>query len=448
MNLYLSNFGCKANRYDAAAMVTPLLREGHDLVGDSVLADVIVVNTCTVTGRSDAKARTAVRHFHRRNPHAAIIVTGCSVHTNRNVLRELPGVRAVLDTEERFGLSSILEEYELLDRKGNGDRGKHRREEGGTDFDHWRDGIDAFPGRSRAYLKIQDGCSGACSYCIIPHVRGRSRSRDPGDVVREARRLHEQGHREIVLTGIHIGHYGRDRDIEKNLWELIERLLSETEIQVVRLGSLNPDEISSNFLRSMAGEERVARHLHIPLQSGSDTVLASMARTYRAGDFERVVEEATQLMPTVNIGSDVIVGFPSEGRREFTETCDLIERLPLGYLHVFRYSDRPGTRASSMPRSASTAEVTRRGRLMKKIGLGKKNTFMGRMVDRLLPAVYERMCEDELFPRIYRSSNYLKLYTGDVPETFAAGRFKTVSLFRDGLRGHPVTEGVTAGRRT
>ncbi len=444
MNIFLSNFGCKSNRYDAAAMLTPLFRQGHELVNDPCAAGVLVVNTCTVTSRSDAKARAAVRNLHRRNPEAGIIVTGCSVHTSRKELSALPGVYAVLDNSERFRLHAVLTENGLL-RAGAGGGGDSDGPSGEAGFDHWRDGIDRFPGRSRAYLKIQDGCDGACSYCIVPRVRGRSRSRDPGALVREARRLNGQGHREIVLTGIHIGHYGRDRTDGITLRDLIEHLLAETEITSIRLGSLNPDEISVDFLRYLRGEERIARHLHIPLQSGSDRVLGSMARTYRSKDFERVVEEATGLMPTLNIGSDVIVGFPTEGNREFRESCDLIERLPVGYLHVFRYSDRPGTRASAMAGRATDPEVTERCRIMKEAGSRKRSEFRGRMLDRLLTAVHERTFENEPVPHVYRSSNYLKLYSDRAPEPPGNGRFRTVSVFRDGLLGYPVPEGAAAG---
>jgi threonylcarbamoyladenosine tRNA methylthiotransferase MtaB len=427
MNFYLMNFGCKANRYDAVAMTAPLVSGGYTEVRDPACADIIIVNTCTVTARSDAKARTGIRALHRRNPRASIIVTGCSVETQGKALSRLEGVDLVLGVRERFNLHVLL--------PGPGDRLNPTAAcsvPGVTGFDAWRDGIEEFPGRARAFLKIQDGCDNACAYCIVPRVRGKSRSRQPEHIVREASRLLSHGHTEIVLTGIHIGHYGKDIGLGMDLTCLLKRLLEETGVPLLRLGSLNPDEIGDGLLGLVASEERIAKHLHIPLQSGSDFVLARMGRPYRARAFEERVLRAVELMPLVNIGSDVIVGFPAEGGVEYEETWRLIEELPVAYLHVFRYSERPGTRACFMEKRASTPEIVSRAREMKLLGKKKREEFQRRMLGREVMAVLEAK-RDGIY--LYRSTNYLKVLC-DV-----SSRGVPVFLRITGVRGD-VLEGV------
>lgn len=401
MNFYLMNFGCKANQYDAAAITSPLLAKGYREVRNPVHADIIIVNTCTVTARSDAKARAGIRALHRANPSASLIVTGCSVETQGEVLARLEGVDLILGVKERFGLHALLPDPAPLE--GPFSPRSVGRAEG---FDAWKDGIAEFPGRARAFLKIQDGCDNACTYCIVPKVRGRSRSRHPEHILREAKNLLSRGHSEIVLTGIHIGHYGRDAEWGIRLTELVRMILIETDVPLLRLGSLNPDEIDDGLLDLLAVDERMAKHLHIPLQSGSDSVLAKMARPYRSRDFEERIDAALGRTPLVNIGSDVIVGFPAEGEEEFGESRRLIERLPIGYLHVFRYSQRPGTKASSMERKASLGEAISRARDMKLLGRKKREEFHRRMIGREVRAVEEGRRDGKY---IYRSTNYLKI---------------------------------------
>jgi len=428
MTFYMINFGCKTNRYDAVTMSLPLLDRGYREVSGPGEADLILINTCTVTARSDAKARASIRRLHRANPSASIVVAGCSVETQGELISNLPGVDLALGLHERSKLHYFLE-------------GRVRSHTGsnagsGIQADYWREGIDRFPGRSRAYLKIQEGCNNSCSYCVIPSVRGKSISRQSDHVIREAVKLLQAGHTELVLTGIHIGHYGWDLNDRTNLEVLVARLLDETDVPMLRLGSLNPDEISTGFLDLMASNKRIARHLHIPLQSGSDNVLASMARSYRSRKFEEVTTRATEYMPLINVGSDVIVGFPTESAMDFSETRRLIENLPVGYLHVFRYSDRTGTRASDLDKCATTEEVTRRAREIKKLGSKKKHNFHLSMVGKVLPAVYER--EIGSGDHVYRSTNYIKVYAGEHVKSSDPLLFDIKGITRDGLAGSVV----------
>jgi threonylcarbamoyladenosine tRNA methylthiotransferase MtaB len=428
MNFYLVNFGCKTNRYDAVTLTLPLHGNGHKEVATAVEADLILINTCTVTKRSDAKARASIRHLNRVNPKASIVVSGCSVETQGDLISSLPGVELTVGVNEHSKLQRFMESRYRNGGNGNSDRWKTE----GREYDSWIDGVDMFPGRSRAYLKIQDGCDNRCTYCVIPRIRGSNRSRYPKDIVREAQRLLLAGHTELVLTGIHIGHYGKDLINSTKLVELIRILLDETDMTILRLGSLNSDEVDEKLIQLMASDQRIARHLHIPLQSGSDRVLAAMARSYRSAGFDKVVRLAREHMPLINIGSDVIVGFPTEGRAEFDETYRLIEKLPIGYLHVFRYSDRTGTKASSLRRCATTEEVKERAGEMKRLGRSKRDAFHRAMVGKRLMAVYEREAEDG--DSIYRSTNYLKLYTTELVTDGYPASLEVEGLYLDGLR--------------
>jgi len=407
MTYYIVHFGCKTNKYDAVALTLPLTARGCREVASPAEADIIIVNTCTVTARSDAKARARVRHLHRENPEASIIVSGCSVLTQGKRITSLPGVELAL------GVGEVEKFLRFIDERNKiGTDGVQPKDIIPDDFiDPWESGIRRFPGRSRAYLKIQDGCDNRCTYCVIPSVRGRSRSRLPDTIVREARALLSAGHPELVLTGIHIGCYGKDLDPQIGLIGLIHRLLSETVVSMLRLGSLNADEVSGDLLDLMSSEERIARHLHIPLQSGSDRVLGSMARSYRREKFVSVVERAVDSVPVINIGSDVIVGFPTEEEMDFDESYHLIDNLPIGYLHVFRYSDRPGMRSTGFTKNASSKEITSRCRRMKRLGEQKRVAFLRKMLGQELLAVYEKQSEGR--EALYRSTNYLKLFVED-----------------------------------
>ncbi|MFQ6103682.1 MAG: tRNA (N(6)-L-threonylcarbamoyladenosine(37)-C(2))-methylthiotransferase MtaB [Candidatus Glassbacteria bacterium] len=431
MKYYLVNFGCKTNRYDAVSMSRPLASRGYVEVHSPEKADLIIVNTCTVTSRSDAKARASIRHLHRINPSASIVVSGCSVETQGERLRKLPGVDLAIGVDERFYLQYFLETTP-------DSRVKYiqpGQNMAGAKPNLWGEGIERFPGRSRAYLKIQDGCDNRCTYCVVPFVRGKSRSRAPDQIVKEAKGLLRAGHTELVLTGIHIGHYGRDLDGRMDLLAIVRMLLKETDVGMLRLGSLNPDEIEPDLLRLMASDERIARHLHIPLQSGSDRVLAMMGRSYRSAKLEEIVQKAREYTPDINIGSDVIVGFPTEGPFEFDETVKLIERIPVGYLHVFKYSDRTRTRASSMRKCSTSEEVSRRARVLKELGQVKKLDFHREMIGKNLRAVFERKSIDGGL--LYRSSNYCKIYYYGDPESASPLDFKIEGLFSDGLSGRP-----------
>jgi threonylcarbamoyladenosine tRNA methylthiotransferase MtaB len=418
-------------------MSAPLRARGCTEVGGPDQADLIIVNTCTVTSRSDAKARASIRHLHKLNPSASIVVSGCSVVTQGDRIAALPGVDLTVGVNESRRFDRFLQ------KRGVGNDLEHSIKPVDPVVGNWCEGIDSFPGRSRAYLKIQDGCNNACSYCVIPSVRGKSRSRNPVDIVSEAGRLLAAGHTEIVLTGIHIGHYGRDLTETIDLKDLIRRLLDETDVSMLRLGSLNADEIDRDLLAMMASDPRIAKHLHIPLQSGSDGVLAKMARSYRAGGFIEVVERAVGMMPLINIGSDVIVGFPTEKDSDFDETFRVLEGLPMGYLHVFRYSDRIGTRASTMKKITSSEEITRRARKMKALGVLKKNEFLRSMIGSDLLSVRERVTGEEEI--LFRSTNYLKVYTRYNREDESPVVLNATGQVGDGLRG--VLSGTAGGNR-
>ncbi len=334
-------FGCKVNQYE-----TQVLRERARAGGyreSDGEAELIVVNTCTVTGRGGEKARRAVRRLARENPGARILVTGCYAASDRATVRTLPRVAGVYGPAER---------EDLLERLGPGPRGAfiERR-------------VLGFRGHTRAFVKIQDGCPLRCSYCIIPAVRPRPASKHPDTVVREVRALVEAGHREVILTGIHLGAYGGDRPVSRGegaLAELVRRILDETDLPRLRLSSLEVHEADGPLLELLAGRPRLAPHLHLPLQSGSPRILRRMRRRYDPEEFRERVGAIRKAIPDVALSTDVIVGFPGETEEDFAATLRMMRECRFMRTHVFPFSPRPGTPAADLPRPVPGPEIRRR----------------------------------------------------------------------------------------
>ncbi|HEY6572508.1 MAG TPA: tRNA (N(6)-L-threonylcarbamoyladenosine(37)-C(2))-methylthiotransferase MtaB, partial [Candidatus Eisenbacteria bacterium] len=333
--------GCRLNQHDTAAMRSDLEREGWETAPAREAADVVIVNTCTVTRRADQESRQLIRRLVRERPGARIVVTGCYAQRAPGEIQTLPGVSLVLGTSEREAIASKIS----APRAGASVApGRARRSIGLSAPLHF--------GRTRALLKIQDGCDSFCSYCIVPYVRGRSRSLPPAEALDRARRLLDAGFQELVLTGADLGAYGRDLGESALLPKLVESLLALGARHRVRLSSIEPNKVDEALVDAMAREPRFCRHLHLPLQSGSPAILRAMRRGYEPRDYARLVERAAAGGP-IGIGADVIVGFPGEGEAEFEETMSFVSALPISFLHVFRYSPRPGTAAVRLPASAA-----------------------------------------------------------------------------------------------
>ncbi len=443
-SFHIENFGCRATQADAAAIERQLLDRGYTAAVDSAAADVIVINTCTVTAAADLQARGAIRDFTRKNSAARIVVTGCYAQRAPGELAALPGVAWVVGNSHRTEIPRVISEMggdELLTEPRNIGPGiselvplaKLALSSVGVlpqdDVARAKiltgdifalseiavapvDGGEA--GHTRPTLKIQDGCDNRCAYCVIPFVRGRSRSLPPERVIAEITRLVEAGAQEIVLSGINLGSYGRDLAPRVEFVDLLRRILDETTLARLRVSSIEPMDVTQDIIELFASTDRFARHFHIPLQSGSDRVLAGMHRRYRAEHYARRAGLIRELMPDAAIGADVIAGFPGESDEDHHATCDIVERLPLTYLHVFSFSPRPGTGAERLADHVPANVIRERARELRAIGAGRKAAFAATQIGRQVRVLTlhtegnEKSAGHEEWSRAI-SSNYLDL---------------------------------------
>ncbi|MEJ2253273.1 MAG: tRNA (N(6)-L-threonylcarbamoyladenosine(37)-C(2))-methylthiotransferase MtaB [Nitrospirota bacterium] len=380
MKVSLLTLGCKVNQAEAAQWEGALRSRGHAIVGLGDAPDVCVVNTCTVTGKSDYQSRQLIRRAGRTG--ARVLVTGCYEELNDERARGLGGVEHVVRNAEKDSIISYIDEqaHETHHLLG--------------------------AARTRAFLKVQDGCDRRCSYCLVWRARGRPRSVEPEAVARMVRRAVAEGAQEVVLTGIHLGLYGVDLTPAKPLSALVRKVLSDTAVKRVRLSSLEVGEVDQSLLE-LFEDERLLRHLHIPLQSGHDGVLRRMNRHYSAEAFRRRVQGISERYPGMALGTDVIAGFPGETDQAFLNTYNLLESLPFTYVHVFPYSPRPGTPAVGMPGAVSGPLKKKRAARLRSLALEKKKAFMKRQVGRILEVLVEEELPDGLVQGTSR--NYLKV---------------------------------------
>jgi threonylcarbamoyladenosine tRNA methylthiotransferase MtaB len=366
---YLQTFGCKLNQSDTAALRAELTEKGMRESAAPGGADLIIVNTCTVTSRADRHARQAIRRLKRAAPGSRLVVTGCYAQRLAGRLGAFPEVDKVFGLSERPALIRYA-------------TGSEARDSGFSMFD-----VDAdFGTRSRAFLKIQEGCNLSCAYCVVRLVRGRSRSLPGGEVIRRLRSLRQRGYEEVVLTGIHMGLWGRDIG-EGSLIDLLKKIIADRGLPKVRLCSLEPFEVDEQLLCLMGESDRIAHHLHLAAQSGSADILKAMRRPPNPEEIRRTVERARELMPECGIGADVIVGFPGETEEDFRQTVNLLTGAPFTYAHVFAFSARPGTEAARMPGKVHTETITRRSAELRAKMSEKNFLFRQNQVGVELPAI-------------------------------------------------------------
>jgi len=384
---WLQNFGCRATQADAAAIEGQLLDRG--LVGGSAesSADVVVLNTCTVTAAADEQAREAIHRIHRANPAARILATGCYAQRAPEELAALPGVAWVVGNSHQQHIGELVAEparhenlvpIGALARVAGLPLERTPKILTGNIFavgDVVVASARRAAGHTRPILKIQDGCNNRCSYCVIPFVRGRSRSLTPEQVKEELRALAAQGAREVVLSGINLGAYGRDLTPRVTLGELLARLVEAAPIERLRLSSIEPMDVTLDLVQLVTRSERIAPHFHIPLQSGSDRMLAAMHRWYRAAHYAERIRLVAQHLPGAAIGADVICGFPGETEEDHRRTVGFIEGLPFSYLHVFSYSSRPGTKAARTTESVAPHAIRERARELRALSARKAAAF-------------------------------------------------------------------------
>ena len=390
------NFGCRATQADGAALEGLLRGQGLKTAERNSDADLVILNTCTVTATADDEVRQVTRRVHRENPDARILITGCYAQRAPAELAALPGVSWVVGNSHKIRIPDLVAQGTPY----------HGQIHIGDIFQHHEflsaPVEDASGDRSRPNLKIQDGCNNRCSFCIIPSVRGRSRSAQAQEVIRQVRALATR-YKEVVLSGINLGRWGRDLEGRVRLADLVRLLLSETDVQRLRLSSVEPMDFSDDLLRLLADSPRIAKHVHAPLQSGSDTVLRRMRRKYRPRHYEDRIRTAREWMPNAAIGADVMTGFTGETDTEFEESRRFIESLPFTYLHVFTYSERPGTAAAALHQQVPMAVRKHRNRVLRDLAAAKNLEFRRSMVGRTLSAVTLDSNGLAL------SSNYLKI---------------------------------------
>jgi len=374
MKYSVMTFGCRVNQADSLAIEADLRAlGGHAVTPDQ--ADVVVVNSCSVTATADQGTRQAVRRVARDNPDARIVVTGCYATRSPRELEALPGVVHVVPNDGKSDLVRLL--HRELARDPDLETTAHRY--AGGDGPCGADAARLTPGamgRTAFTLRVQTGCDEPCAYCIIPTTRGRSRSAALGDLVRDLQRIEDAGYREVTLTGVHLGAYGRDLEPPTSLTALLHRALDATREIVLRLGSLEPMDCTAELLDLACATDRLAPAFHLPLQHASDTVLRAMRRPYTLAQYEALVTELRVRLPNASITSDIIVGFPGEGEEDADVLVDYLERSPLTQLHVFPYSDRPGTEASRMESKVHGTIIRERGRRVRDVGARLASAFL------------------------------------------------------------------------
>jgi threonylcarbamoyladenosine tRNA methylthiotransferase MtaB len=359
-----ATLGCKVNLYDSEAMMTQFRRRGYEIVDFAEPADVYVINTCTVTGRGAAKSRGLIRSAIRRSPLSVVAVTGCYTQTDPDEVAAIAGVNLIIGNQDRGRIVDLCEQAMAAEAPIRAVNNIWQARE----FEEMP--LETFAGRTRAVLKIQEGCNIFCTFCIIPYARGKPRSRRPESVLAEAERLAAEGFREVVLTGIHLGSYGKDFKGEFTLAEVVERLTTIEGIDRVRLSSLEPGHVSDHLIELLRDNPKVCRHLHLSLQSGSQGVLTRMKRAYTAEEYRQAVEKVRKAAPDLGLTTDVIVGFPGETEAEHRESMAFVREMGFSRLHVFPYSARKGTPAATMPGQVPKAVKEERSREM--IALGEE----------------------------------------------------------------------------
>jgi len=397
----LHTLGCKLNYSETSSVGKQFLDRGYQITDFDETADIYMLNTCTVTESAEKECRQFIRRALRKNPEAFIIVTGCYAQLRPEQIAAIDGVDAVLGSNEKFKLFSILDNFDKRELACISVTPTENLTEFGiahsTDADN----------RTRAFLKIQDGCDYTCSFCTIPLARGASRSLPVNNVVEEFKKLLEAGYKEIVLTGVNVGDYGKN--INKNLFNLISELIKiEGEFRI-RISSIEPNLLSDEIIELTASTDKLCNHFHIPLQSGSSKILKAMQRRYNVEDYKVLIHKIKNRLPDAGIGVDVIVGFPGESEEDFIHTHNFLRDLPVSYLHVFTYSERPETKAVSLPETVDVQERKRRNNILRILSEKKRAKFYSELIGTNQCVLFENLNRSGLIQGF--TSNYIKFQT-------------------------------------
>ncbi|HLG32811.1 MAG TPA: tRNA (N(6)-L-threonylcarbamoyladenosine(37)-C(2))-methylthiotransferase MtaB [Ignavibacteriaceae bacterium] len=403
----LHTLGCKLNFSETSTIGKQFLSRGFSVVDVNEKADVYLFNTCTVTENAERECRQLVRRALRNNPEAYIIVTGCYAQLRSEEIAAIDGVDAVLGSNEKFNLFSIIKNFEK--------KGLACIQVSSTEDSNYFDPASSTEAdsRTRAFLKIQDGCDYNCSFCTIPLARGKSRSQPAEQLIQSFTNLVEHGYKEIILTGVNVGDYGKKENI--SLFKLLQKLIKiEGEFRI-RISSIEPNLLTDDLIHLAASTEKICNHFHIPLQSGSLRILKAMQRRYSIRDYEELIYKLNSRINDVGIGVDVIVGFPGESEEDFIHTHNFLRDLPISYLHVFTYSERPDTKAINLPGSVDVVERKRRNNILRILSEKKRSQFYENMLGKELDVLFES--ENVKNSMLGFSSNYVRI-CNDYDEEF------------------------------
>ncbi|KAF0152044.1 MAG: 2-methylthioadenine synthetase [Ignavibacteria bacterium] len=421
--------GCKLNFSETSTIGEQFLNRGYEVTEYNEKADVYVINTCSVTDNADKECRQMVRRALKNNPEAYIIVTGCYAQLRPDEIVKIDGVDAVLGSNEKFKLFEYINNFEKQKLSCIYVSPTEKLNEFNSSFS--TEGNE----RTRAFFKIQDGCDYKCTFCTIPLARGKSRSAKPDEVVNEFTQLLDAGFKEIILTGVNVGDYSYHLNLDRSLKEeqetdlflLLQKMLSIKGEYRIRISSIEPNLLSDNILELTANDSRMCNHFHIPLQSGSSKVLMLMQRRYKTVDYKTLIHKAVEKIANLAIGVDVIVGFPGETEEDFSETYSFLRDLPISYLHVFTYSERPNTKAIEMPGNVDYIERKKRNNMLRILSEKKRHEFYQSMIGKELTALFEH--EERNGEMRGFTSNYLRIkapYNSELINKFVPVKIKEV----------------------
>ena len=425
----ITTLGCKVNQYESEQIAKEMVAAGFRYLDTTLSlgdgqADLCIINTCTVTHKASMQSRQAIRQTIRKHPDAMVIVTGCYAQTEPDAIQKIEGVHHIIPHQEKNHIPAIATSFLNPITDSKGDSGLRGLQQPSFQLESpWVAGAN----KTRPFLKIQDGCDAFCSYCIVPHARGSSRSLDLKKVLEQLNHYKEGGYHEVVLTGIHLGRYGRDLHPSTTLFNLLKLATDQQCIDRLRLSSIEPLELSENIIRLVAESKNtqaeICRHFHIPLQSGDDRILKMMKRPYRRNAFKKLVLGIKKAIPDAGIGCDVLIGFPGETDAAFENTVELIRDLPLTYLHVFPFSPRKGTPANNFPNQIPRQVVKERCQQIRELGQNKRHAFLENQTGRSTMVLVEN--------RRDRQTNRLKGITSNYVTVLMEGGDDLMNTFQE-----------------
>jgi len=395
--------GCKVNQYDTEAMIEIFDRKGYEVVDNNEVADVYVINTCTVTNLGDRKSRQFIRRSKKKNPDSIIVVVGCYAQTASEEVMNIEGVNLVIGTNERNKIAELVESIKMNEKINCVDNIMEVKE-----FEELS--IEKVMGKTRAFLKIQEGCNQYCSYCIIPYARGPIRSRKLENIISEVKRLSDNGFKEIVLTGIHIASYGKDIE-GVSLIDVIREVHKVEDIERIRLSSVEPNLLSDDFISEIQTLPKFCEHLHLSLQSGADETLKRMNRKYDTAGYRKIVESLRREIPNIAITTDIIVGFPGESEEEFNNTLNFAREMAFSQIHVFKYSPRKGTPAAKFVDQVPGDIKNIRSGKMIKLGNELMDSYRSKFIDKELDVLFENYYGNDNNMIEGLTENYIRVAT-------------------------------------